>query len=38
VEHSSGISPTALMFICFIIVAAGMTIVLRSGKNDKDKK
>jgi hypothetical protein len=37
VDHSSGISPTALMLLCFIIVAAGMALVFRSGKDDKKK-
>jgi hypothetical protein len=37
VDHSSGISPTALLLLCVIVVAAGMALVVRSGKNDKKK-
>jgi hypothetical protein len=35
VEHDSGISPTTLMFLCFIVVAGGMFLFLHFDKNKK---
>jgi hypothetical protein len=38
VDHSSGISPAALMFLCFIVVGVGFFLFTRFDKNDKNRK
>jgi hypothetical protein len=35
VEHSSGISPAAVMFLCFIVVGVGVWIAVSFDKNKK---
>ena len=37
VEHDSGISPTTLMFLCFIVVGLGSYLVLYFDKNKRKK-
>jgi hypothetical protein len=36
-DHSSGPSPVAVMFLCFIVVAFGMWAALYFDKNKKKK-
>jgi hypothetical protein len=35
VEHSSGMSPVLLMFLCFIVVGVGMFVAVYFDKNKK---
>jgi hypothetical protein len=38
VEHGSGISPAAVMLLCFIVVGVGFFLFTRFDQNDKNKK
>jgi hypothetical protein len=38
VEHGSGISPAAVMLLCFLVVGVGFFLFTRFDNSDKNKK